>query len=266
MKNTHNLARYTSAVMLFFLLFSAPVWGAGEGAGGWTFHISPYLWFPAVDGSANLRGRQVSVHQGISSVLKEINYAAMVRMEAGKGRWGFFLDPLYANMRSDSNVGFIDVKVKSDFWLLGFGGYYRVAQWKSVEDSNRHSSLDLLFGGRYFDIDSGIDVGIPMMGVVDVAERTQWVDPFAGLRLRAHLSEKIFFEASGDVGGADAFSGSSHFSYNLEAGFGYYLLKNMSIFAGYRALYANRVDGSGYNRFAWDATMHGPAIGVGVRF
>jgi hypothetical protein len=41
---------------------------------------------------------------------------------------------------------------------------------------------------------------------------------------------------------------------------------NARVFAGYRALSQDYTDGSGNDKFEWDVTLHGPILGLGIRF
>ena len=40
--------------------------------------------------------------------------------------------------------------------------------------------------------------------------------------------------------------------------------KHVSLFGGYRALYQDYSTGSGNNKFAFDATMQGPILGLNI--
>ena len=39
-----------------------------------------------------------------------------------------------------------------------------------------------------------------------------------------------------------------------------------AVLAGYKALYQDYTTGSGTRRFVWDVTMHGPVLGLSIRF
>ena len=266
MSGIRRLAVIGVAVVLVFLLFSIPAHATNGTGGDWEFDVIPYMWFMAMDGNVNVRGQRASVHESMSDVIKETDFAAMVHLEARKGRWGFFIDPMYSYFTSDGSVGPVDVKVKTDWWLVGLGGFYRLTEWQGGGEANQQGFLDVILGGRYWSVDNKIDVDVPMMGVVSVKKSTDWVDPFVGLRLRAYLTKKFFIDARGDIGGANAFGSSSYFTWNAHAGVGYHLSKNTALWAGYRALYVNRANGHGDNRFSWNVTLYGPLFAVGFRF
>lgn len=266
MSGIRRLAGVVVAVVLVLLLFSIPAHATSRAGGDWEFEVAPYMWFMAMDGTVNARGQRATVHESISDVIEETDFAAMVHLEARKGIWGLFIDPMYSYFTSDGSVGHVDVKVKTDWWLVGFGGSYRLTEWRGGTEANQQGFLDVLLGGRYWSVDNKIHVDIPTMGVVSVKKSADWVDPFIGLRLRTYLTKKCFIDTRGDIGGANAFGTSSNFTWNALAGVGYHLSKNTALWAGYRAFYVNRDNGHGNSRFKWNATLHGPLFAVGFRF
>jgi hypothetical protein len=58
----------------------------------------------------------------------------------------------------------------------------------------------------------------------------------------------------------------SQISWNLAGYVGYNISRVVSLWAGYRALYVDYEDGSGTDKFVFDMTMYGPAIGIGFQF
>jgi hypothetical protein len=84
-----------------------------------------------------------------------------------------------------------------------------------------------------------------------------WVDAVGGVRGRIHLTPKFFLVGKGDLGG-----GGSKFTYQLFGGGGYQFNQTFSIIGGYRDL---SVD---YDKddFLFDMSLHGPLVGVGIRF
>jgi opacity protein-like surface antigen len=85
------------------------------------------------------------------------------------------------------------------------------------------------------------------------------VDPIIGFRLQSELTEKLFFRATGDIGG---FGVSSDLTWQAMGGFGYRFTERCSGLLGDRAIGTDYTDGG----FAHDVTTHGPVIGLGFRF
>jgi hypothetical protein len=81
-----------------------------------------------------------------------------------------------------------------------------------------------------------------------------------------HLSEHWFLLFMGDVGG---FGVGSELAWSVTGLLGYRWQGagvEWAVLAGYRALYQDYSEGSGTDRFRWDTTMHGPVLGLTIRF
>ena len=66
-----------------------------------------------------------------------------------------------------------------------------------------------------------------------------------------------------DIGG---FGVGADFTYNAWAMLDYSWGEKRHAFFGYRGLYQDYKTGSGANRFKWDATSHGPVVGMIFHF
>ena len=119
-------------------------------------------------------------------------------------------------------------------------------------------TLDGVAGIRYVKMDAGINLrnaGINLDGDQD------WVDPIVGLRYDYQIADKWAMRLYGDVGG---FGVSSDFTWQ---GFGlidFQPWKNVAFVAGYRAIGTDYETGSGNDKFIFDATVHGPVIGLNI--
>jgi hypothetical protein len=155
-------------------------------------------------------------------------------------------------------------------WAVDFGGFYELAKTPVGQDKDKMMYLDLLVGGRYWYLSGDIDVGLVLDTNGNQVARSisqsgsrQWVDPFVGLRTRFQLTKDLMMVFRGDVGG---FSIGSKFAWNVSGYLGYSVSEMVSLWAGYRALGVNYQNGSGNDKFVYDVTIQGPAIGVGFRF
>ena len=64
----------------------------------WQFFVSPYLWIPGVNINTHIAGHTTSIDVpwwDIAGKLFSQAIGAMGRLEAWKGRWGFFLDSYF---------------------------------------------------------------------------------------------------------------------------------------------------------------------------
>lgn len=254
------------AFALFLFVQAGPSSAQEETAGGWEIDVVPYMWLLAVDGSTNLGGIETHIHESIGDVLGDTNIAGMAYLEASRNNYGFFIEPLYAHFKAHGSVSGVDVTAKTNWWLIDAGGFYRLTKWGDRKRDDQSGFVDLLGGLRYWDLESKIAETIPGLGTLSVRKDDSWVDPFIGARMRAFFNKKTFIDARGDIGGFGISSKSSHFTWNAHLTLGYYLSRSTAVMVGYRALNLDRDEGTGKDRFKWDATMHGPLVAFGISF
>ena len=95
----------------------------------------------------------------------------------------------------------------------------------------------------------------------------EWVDPFVGLRVRHELAPGREIQFLGDIGG---FGAGSDLTWQLFAGYSF----DFSIWqstllhglVGYRALAVDYTQDSGANKNNLDLILHGPVVGLSVRW
>jgi hypothetical protein len=139
------------------------------------------------------------------------------------------------------------------------GGFYRARKWNIEGNSNRPVILDLLVGGRYWDMKTEIELRDTVSGMrIDETERDDFVDPFIGFRLGVSLADSFILNLRWDMGGFDITSESSNFTWNALAVLGYEVSNVTTLCAGYRGL--------GLDHNNADLTIYGPLLGVGFRF
>lgn len=233
--------------------------GQGEPAGSeWSFRLIPYGWMMGIDGDMTVKGVDASLSVNFGDILENLDIAGELHFEARKGRLGFFFDPSYLKVSMQASAGPVGVDASTEVTLFEFGGFYNVYQEPISQQSGRKVSLDLLGGGRYFDID--VKLGFPER---DLSGDRSWVDPFVGARLMLDLSERWEFILRGDVGG---FGVGSEIAWNGSLLFQYRAWDWGGIVFGYRWLYTDYEDGSGRDKFKFDATISGPLVGLNITF
>lgn len=140
----------------------------------------------------------------VNDIIDSVEFAFMGSLEARKDRWGVFSDFMYSSI-GDSNDNYrqgafgardlpaeikTSVDVDVDTYFVTAAGYYRAID-------NGRMSLDLLFGGRYIDVEqtlewelSGDISGQPLPGRngKGKVEVDNW-DALVGLRGRIPLGE-----------------------------------------------------------------------------
>jgi hypothetical protein len=246
-----------AAVLLILPFQSAgqPAYGQDAGSDQWQFSVTPYFWFSGIEGDLKVKENKVDIDVGFDDIWDALDFGGMVHIEATDGIWGVFVDPLYLSLSTTEDLGVANADMEIEMWLVEFGGFYRISEWST---EGRTSTLDVLGGGRYWDMESEVDIG-PVSRKTD----NDWVDPFIGLRLMTEMNDWLMLHVRGDVGGFAVSSDASEFTWNVFAGPAFKLSEKMTLIAGYRALGIDKEEGSD---FEGDLTFHGPMLGLHIRF
>ncbi|MFA6408834.1 MAG: hypothetical protein WCW01_01480 [Gammaproteobacteria bacterium] len=262
-----KIRKTVSKILALVVLFVFPLIAfANElGSPSWEIKLIPYFWMTDLSGTTDVQGEKSKVDQSFFDILKKINMAFMLAVEARKDKWGIFLNPMYTSMRDDAKVGNVAVTLRNRMLAFDFGGFYRLAEWQTISDALQTNYLDLRFGGRYWHKHSAIDASVNNQGVFSTSMSTTWIDPLVGLHYNVCLTSKWMLNLSGDVGGG-GFSKTSDITFDAFAGFGYSIDKDKSLIFGYRALYVSRKDDvDGVDMYS-HTTMHGPIVAFELKF
>jgi hypothetical protein len=232
----------------------------------WEFEATPYVWFLSLDGDITVRGQKTSFDVNFDDLVQKTNSAAILNGEVRKGRFGGFVDTVYAELSDDAGSGPIRLDLSAENLWLTFGAFYRLGPWDLDPAAHGDAltvTVDPYIGGRYTYLETQLDLKPGPNFSGDQA----WIDPIIGLRTIWGLSERWSVTLSGDVGG---FSVGSDFAWQAVGlvgyGFGLFGDDDAHVMAGYRALYQDYSNGSGANKFEWDVTVHGPILGLSVQF
>jgi len=217
----------------------------------WEFLLIPYGWLISLDGDVTVRGIESSADVSFSDIWENLDFLGQVHFEAWKGEWGLFVDPTYLKLSTDAEVGPIKVDIKTEIWLMEFGGLYRLYEEPMSSGEGRLWKFEMLAGGRYNSLKG------------DVHGTRDWVDPLVGMRFQADLTERLLLSLRGDLGGLGV---GSDFTWNVSALIGYEFTSHITFLVGYRILSIDYEEGSGRDLFVYDVTMSGPILGLAFRF
>lgn len=242
----------------------------------WHFSVAPYLWMAAMNGKLGVGSQTADLDIPFSDILDNLDMAAQVHVEGWKDKFGFFVDATYMKIvvRGDAQLQqdqSLDIKSTTEFFLGELGGFYRVGTWPFAPPSASYQTktktsvtLDVIGGGRYWWMENKLNINGPMMDS-DFSGSQSWFDFIVGARVIFDIN-KFFLSLRSDVGGFNL-GFSSDISWNIAGYLGYELpWYKITPIIGYRALYDKYDDGSGDDRFLWDAWMYGPALGVAFQF
>jgi hypothetical protein len=266
----------TIVIVVLIAALNAPTLAAQEKPveSGWEITVAPYMWAISMDGNVTVRGLEAEIDASFNDILDELNFAVMLAYEARKGHWGLWGNTIYSNLgnsdvKGPAGLGEIDPSVTA-FWQE-LGGFYRLGNWDLADSSDKKTpsvTVDTFLGARYTYLDTKIDFEGVFSGFVNnIDEDKSWLEPLLGIRTIWDLNERWVLTMAGDIGGV-AFG--SDFAWSASGLFGYQFSlfgqDNARFFAGYRALSQDYTDGSGNDKFEWDVTLHGPILGLGIRF
>jgi len=244
----------------------------------WHFAIIPYLWMMGINGKTTINGRTADLNVSFSDIFDNLDFAAQIHLEAWRDRFGFFIDTSFAKIALNKNVNLrfdnnLNAKFITKFFLGELGGFYRVGTWpvgggagSYEKKTNTSITLDVIGGVRYWYLKNELDIKEPL-GVLpsNVSDSQNWFDFFTGGRVNLAIN-KFFVQLRSDIGGF-GLGFSSDISWNIAGYIGYELpWYQITPTIGYRALYDKYEDGSGNNRFVWDAWLYGPQVGIAFKF
>jgi hypothetical protein len=284
-----RFARRTLVLLGLCTLCAPPAWSHDAAAttdtspfADWTFTVTPYLWGFFMTGDIGAAGRETSVDTSLFDLF-ENNDSVLgieVNLQARNGPWTLLVDPTWLRVQDDfhvsgdlgaeidgdvtANTWIIDVMVLREVWRMDIGA-------PVVEKGmpRRGLALDLLGGTRIqvLDLDADLDVSTPGPIFDDLShqlDNTQsWADPVVGARGIWDVTDRIHLVLRGDIGG---FHVASDLTSEMWANLAYdFRMFGRSAFAtaGYRALYTDYDEDGGFLMQTW---LHGPTIGVGMRF
>ncbi|MGO4677172.1 hypothetical protein AB4Z40_30195 [Bosea sp. 2YAB26] len=254
----------------------------------WTYRFTPYGWLISLNGNQTVKGRTAKVDASFIDIVDATLgdggtlFALMADIEARNGRFsllgnfaGLKVSIDRGNVRTRSVTPDISGAIgasgdaKTSMAILEAGAAYEFARYGSV-------GFDVLAGARYwyqradisFDAGATVDVGDLSFGrnvAIARSGSVDWVDGFAGARMRIGVAPGHEIFLRGDLGG-----GGSKFSWQGIAGYSFDFAEKNGItysgILGYRALYADYAQGEGRRRYAFDMLMHGPVVGLSLRF
>ena len=217
----------------------------------WEFNLAPfYLWAVSIDGDLTTMGNNQQLKADFNDIASNLEGIFTVHFEGmHKSGFGFLTDVEYLNLGGQqATPGPAPLTLDVDFTLVmaELAGIYRIKL-----DEN---ALDLIYGGRYYGLDTEIDiVGPPPR----VDKDKDWVDAMLGARYIWTITDKWDFVARGDIS-----FGGSELAYNFAGLFNYQPWKHVSLLFGYRYMDVDYEDGSGADLFKYDVTMYGPLLGL----
>lgn len=243
-------------------VFFAPVSWAGDvpvSVEGWHAEIVPYFWMPAADCRAKVGGITESFNLDVSDNIDSFPvWSVSGRVEIWRGRFGLFLDGTQTDLAETFDKTDGDIRLDAEQFMLDVGAAYRVYTRKV---GTTDVSCNLLGGGRYTDLRMDMS---PSAFANRVTNR-DWVEPFLGISFKTALGERTEIELRGDAGGFRIGS-AADITWNIVTSLEYSMVDNVALMVGYRVFEMDYDQGHGERAFEIDTRMHGPTLGLALRF
>lgn len=251
---------------------------AEETISPWTFEVGTYAFVPlSVDGTSTVDGGTVDLDLEPSDVFDLLEFAIAGRFEAwraspagdGSGM-GFIIDATYVDLGLDESgigpgsAGEVDADIRQGVVDMMFA--YRFPHIKSDASRLRYTEIDLMAGARYNYLKQEIDVtpGLSPTFTANLGGDRDWVSPVIGGRVTWALNDTWNVALRGDMSGFGV-SGED-LSWSITALAEYKFRETTSVVFGARVFDMDYSDGSGADKFAFDATQTGIYTGLVFRF
>ena len=234
----------------------------------WLLLVSPFVWGASLKGDLAIAGKKADVDMPFADIVSDLDSVFMGNIELSNHRFGAYLDAINVDTSQTEHVMGQKIKVAVKQTTLAAGAFYRIYTsdlgGSTVFNEPRHFTIDPTIGVRWTKLKASLTntaLGLKF------EKKTDWYDPFIGVRASADLDKHWNISALADVGGFDT---SNKKTYNGQVYLGYrtFIAQQPTMLrVGYRYLsqrYKTR-DFTG-NSFNYDVRQAGPVLGLTVRF
>lgn len=249
---------------LIMALSSVPA-RAEEGADLKVF-ITPYAWLMSVKGDVGARGYTARVDAPFTTLTKHVNFAGMLAVDlVAYDKFGFTGNINAALLGGQSSHKGISLDSESGMILSDAALFYRLGRTPLGDDDSHYIIWDVYAGARIWDLRAKLDISHPY-GSFKVSQHETWADPIVGAKAWLRFADDWSLELRGDIGGWGKNDTGSKLTWGASSILAYSLWDNGNLMFGYRAVGVDYKHGSGSNEFEADAILHGPILGLSIRF
>lgn len=227
----------------------------------WEFLIAPYFVGANITGTSQVgRLPNTNIDIGTDDILENLHFGGMVRAEAlFRQKYGAIFDIAYMKLGNSNSTPLTGGRIR-----LGVRQTIAEAMLFYRAYRTERSSIDLIAGGRYWDLTLDLKASATIAGSFNIKRGDNWIDPVIGIRGVHQINDKWSVNARADIGG---FGVGADFSWNAQAGVGYHFNRVWSAHLQYKALMVDYANGkAGTASFAYDTITHGPLLGIAARF
>jgi len=261
----------------------------------WEFLIEPYLFLPFnLDADVTVGGRTASVDADLSDIFSlDRIFAASLRLQARRDRFGFIFDGSYLfgrekgnqevtipqeivaqfGLTTDLNIR-ADTTVTSRLATIDLAGFYRILDedlGRTEMGSKTYPSLilDTYAGLRinFISLDleiESINVNNIVLNDQDLNTSVTLFEPLIGGRIGLELSDRWTVGMRGDVSGF-GINGDKNITWNFLVGTQYWLSRSTALQLAYRFTRLVYEDGDGRDTRGIDLSQNGLWLGMVFR-
>ena len=240
---------------------AAPMGDGGCASEGWRFRLTPYAWAISINGDAVAYGRNVNIDASFTDTVK--NSDTLVALEGyGEARYGclgVFADLTYIKTTYSDDISNVGVAASNVLTISQGGVLLEVLRLSGPDGKPAAFTVDAMAGVRH--ISQTIDLDVSIVPNLPLEKGYAFTDAIVGLRSRYRFAPQWEFQAWGNVG-----AGGSNFSWEAGAAFGYTFNVagyDLTSLIGYRGM---GYDYSGKWSDGINQTLHGPVLGLSMRF
>jgi len=248
-----------SIILIIFVCSAAYAEEPSSEKKNWEFNLAPfYLWALSMEGEQTVGSNTGDLDVDFDDIFDKLESAFIFNLQGMyKNKWGFLIDYNYMKLGDDDTSGGINKDVDLKLNLVEADGLYR---W-SISNHN----IDAKLGVRYTSMDTDVKLsGGPIN--IEADQNVDWIYPLVGMRWGWRFADRWKLLLNGDVGGFGI--GGTRLAWQAGGIIDWQPFKYVSFIGGYRAIYQDYEEGSkgSRNYYNFDATMHGPVIGVNFRW
>jgi len=194
------------------------------------------------------------VDLSFSDILDNLEIGFMGTYRGTRDRFSLTVDSIYMDLGATerSRGGSLRAEIDMEQLALAAAAGYKVSE-----------RFELLGGLRYVDLSADVAVTGPLGNTRRAGTDESWVDPYVGALYTVPLSESWSLNLYGDVGG---FGVGSDFAWQGLLTFRWQFSERAGALVAYRHMAMDYESGRGSNRFLYDMSFSGPALGIVFTF
>ena len=206
----------------------------------WEFQITPYMFFPDVDGDATVQGLTAPLDLDFHDLVELLDKAFSFRFVAQKKSWGLFANLEYMDLYGSGRPLVNPLKIRADIedFSVDLGIIYRLPPlplggYRPSSEFQPTLRFEPFGGLRYHYLKQHIVVTVGPIRPPRLGKSKDWLEPMVGAVLSLSLMEQLTLIIRGDASGFGICS-ASDLTWNVWGGADYAFTDHLSVKIGHR--------------------------------